>query len=153
VLVASTYPLEIAEAGQWLGQNSSLHGKALADAAAKQPWDASVQALVMFPDLLKRFSQDISWTSDLGNVFLAQQDGVMQAIQRMRLRAQQKGALQSNSEQTVSTTTDNGQSYIVIEPASPQVVYVPQYDPAAIWGPPLYYPGTPGVPLKVTTPA
>jgi hypothetical protein len=140
VLVASTYPLEIAEAAQWLGQNSSLSGKALADAAAKQPWDASVQALVMFPDLLKRLSQDISWTSDLGNVFLAQQDGVMQAIQRMRLRAQQKGMLQSNSQQTVSTTMDNGQSYIVIEPASPQVVYVPQYDPAAIWGPPLYYP-------------
>jgi len=138
VLVASTYPLEIVEAARWLSQNSSLNGKALAEAAAKQPWDASVQALVMFPDLLKRLNQDLNWTSELGNVFLAQQDGVMQAIQRMRLRAQQKGALQSNSEQTVSTTTDNGQSYIVIEPASPQVVYVPQYDPAVIWGPPLY---------------
>jgi hypothetical protein len=140
VLVASTYPEEIVQAAQWRDKNSSLNGKALADAAAKQPWDASVQALVMLPDLLKRLSQDILWTSDLGNAFLAQQDGVMQSIQRMRLKAQQKGALQSNSEQTVSTTTANGQNDIVIQPANPEVVYVPQYDPAAIWGPPVYYP-------------
>jgi len=140
VLVASTYPLEIVQAAQWLNQNSSLSGKALADAAAQQPWDASVQALVMLPDLLHRLSKDIRWTSDVGDAFLAQEQDVMAAIQRMRQKAQQKGALQSNQQQTVNTTTANGQNYIVIEPAQPEVVYVPQYDPAAIWGPPAYYP-------------
>jgi hypothetical protein len=146
VLVASTYPLQIVQAERWLEQHSSLTGKALADAAAKQPWDASVQALVMIPDVLKRLSQNISWASDLGNAVLAQQDGVMQAIQRMRQRAQQNGALQSTPQQTVATTTSNGQNYITIEPASPEVVYVPQYNPEAVWGasaypyPSMYYP-------------
>src|SRR4029077_6441241 len=78
VLVASTYPLEIVEAARWLSQNSSLQGKALGDAAAKQTWDASVQALVVLPALLKRLNQDISWTSDLGKTFLAQQENVME---------------------------------------------------------------------------
>src|SRR5689334_24075419 len=72
VLVASTYPLEIVEAARWLSMNSALQGKALVDAAAKQTWDASVQALVVFPDVLKRLNQDITWVSDLGNAFLAQ---------------------------------------------------------------------------------
>lgn len=143
VLVASTYPLEIVEAARWLSQNSSLQGKALVDAAAKQTWDASVQALVVFPDLLKRLNQDITWTSDLGNTFLAQEQGVMEAVQRMRQRAQSNGALQSNKEQQVTTTTQNGSTYIEIVPASPQVVYVPEYNPVAVWGPPAYYPYPP----------
>src|ERR1700747_1000106 len=79
VLVASTYPLQIVQAERWLEQHASLTGKALADSAAKQPWDASVQALVMIPDVLKRLSQNIGWTSDLGNAVLAQQEAVMQA--------------------------------------------------------------------------
>src|SRR5215471_11919708 len=87
VLVASTYPLEIVEATRWLGQNSNLTGQALADAAKKQSWDASVQALAAMPDVLKRLNQDISWTSELGNAFLGQQDAVMGAIQRMRQKA------------------------------------------------------------------
>jgi hypothetical protein len=143
VLVASTYPLEIVEAARWLSQNSSLQGKALVDAAAKQTWDASVQALVVLPDLLKRLNQDITWTSDLGNTFLAQQEGVMEAVQRMRQKAQSRGALQSNEEQQVTTTTQNGSTYIEIVPASPQVVYVPEYNPVAVWGPPAYYPYPP----------
>src|SRR5215469_9819099 len=146
VLVASTYPLHIVQAERWLEQHSSLTGKAPADAAAKQPWDASVQAMVMIPDVLKRLSQNLSWTSDLGNAVMAQQDGVMQAVQRMRQRAQEKGALQTTPQQTVGTTSANGQTYITIEPASPEVVYVPQYNPEAVWGasaypyPEMYYP-------------
>jgi hypothetical protein len=145
-LVASTYPLQIVEAERWLQQHSSLSGKPLADAAAKQPWDASVQGLVMIPDVLKRLSQNLSWTSDLGNAVLNQQAAVMDAIQRMRQKAQQSGALESTPQQTVSTTTSNGQNYIVIQPASPEVVYVPQYNPEAVWGasaypyPSMYYP-------------
>ena len=138
VLVASTYPVQIVQAERWLQQNSSLSGKALADAAAKQPWDASVQAMVMLPDVLKRLSQNISWTSDLGNAVMAQQAGVMEAIQRMRQRAQENGNLQSTPQQSVGTTTTNGQTYITIQPASPEVVYVPQYNPEAVWGAPAY---------------
>src|SRR5215470_11038168 len=94
VLVASTYPLEVVEAGRWLSAHANLKGKDLADAAAQQPWDASVQALVMLPDVLKRLDQDVKWTSDLGNAFLAQQQDVMDAVQRMRMRAKDSGALQ-----------------------------------------------------------
>jgi Protein of unknown function (DUF3300) len=144
VLVASTYPLEIVEAGRWLSQHSNLTGKALADAAAKQPWDASVQALVMLPDVLKRLNQDVTWTSELGNAFLAQQQDVMAAIQSLRQRASESGALKSSSQQTVSTVTENNQPYIVVQPANPEVVYVPQYNPEAVWGPPpAYYPYPP----------
>jgi hypothetical protein len=139
-LVASTYPLEVVEAGRWLSAHPNLKGKELADAAAKQPWDASVQALVMLPDVLKRLDQDVRWTSDLGNAFLAQQQDVMDAVQRMRKRAKDSGALQSTKEQTVTTATDNNQSYIEIQPASGQMLYVPQYNPAAVWGPAEYYP-------------
>jgi Protein of unknown function (DUF3300) len=150
VLVASTYPLEIVEAARWLSQNSSLQGKALVDAAAKQSWDASVQALVVLPDLLKRLNQEITWTSDLGNAFLAQQQDVMEAVQRMRQKAESNGALQSTKEQQVTTAAEGGNTYIEIQPASPEVVYVPQYDPVAVWGPsaypypPIYYPPSTG---------
>jgi len=138
VLVASTYPLEIVEAGRWVSQHPELKGKQLPDAAAKQPWDASVQALVMFPDVLNHLNQNVSWTADLGNAFLAQQQDVMDAIQRMRRRASDKGVLQSTPQQTISTEAGG---YIEIQPASPQVIYVPTYDPSAIWGPaPVYYP-------------
>ena len=141
VLVASTYPIEIVEAGRWLEQNSSLKGKALTDAVAKQPWDASVQGLVVLPDVLKRLNQNVGWTSDLGNAFLAQQQDVMDAIQRMRQKASASGALQSTPQQTVTTATQGNQTYIEIQPASTQVVYVPQYNPVAVWGPPPdYYP-------------
>ena len=150
LLVASTYPLEIVEAARWLSQNSNLQGKALVDAASKKTWDASVQALVILPDVLKRLNQDITWTSDLGNAFLAQQQDVMGAVQRMRQRAQSNGALQSTKEQQVTTTSEGGNTYIVVEPANPEVVYVPEYNPEAVWGataypyPPIYYPPSTG---------
>lgn len=86
ILAASTYPLEIVEAQQWLMQNQKLQGKALLDAAKHQNWDPSVQALVVFPEVLMRLNSDIRWTTDLGNAFLSQQADVMGAIQRMRGR-------------------------------------------------------------------
>ena len=141
LLVASTYPLEIVEAGRWLKQHPNLKGQALADAVRQQKWDASVQALVALPDVLGRLDQDVSWTSDLGNAFLAQETGVMQAIQRMREKASNAGALKSTPQQTVGTENQNGQNYITIQPANPDVVSVPQYNPEAVWGPaPEYYP-------------
>lgn len=101
VLVASTYPLEVVEAGRWLKQNSNLKGQALADAAKQQKWDASVQALVALPDVLNRMDQNVGWTSDLGNAVLAQQADVMAAVQRMREKASNTGALHSTPQQTV----------------------------------------------------
>src|SRR5262244_2017903 len=93
VLAASTYPLEIMQLQQWLGRNPGLKDKALADAVAKQPWDPSVQAMAPLPDVVKNLADNIQWTTDLGNAFLAQQSGVMDAIQRMRRTAQNKGTL------------------------------------------------------------
>jgi len=138
VLAASTYPLEIVEAQQWLQKNSGLTGTALMDAARQQNWDPSVQALVAFPNVLTELNQDVRWTTDLGNAFLAQQGDVMSAVQRMRASARANGKLNSSPQQTVTTETQNGQSAIQIQPADPQVIYVPTYDPAYIWGPPLY---------------
>ena len=144
VLVASTYPLEIVEAGRWLKQHPGLKDKALTDAVAKKPWDASVQGLVVLPEVLNRLDQNVGWTSSLGNAFLAQQQDVMDAVQRLRQKASASGALKSTPQQTVSTAAEGNQTYIEIQPASTQLVYVPQYNPEAVWGPPpAYYPYPP----------
>jgi hypothetical protein len=138
VLAASTYPLEIIQLQQWLEKNESLKDKALADAVAKQSWDASVQALAALPDVVKRLADDIRWTADLGNAFLAQQSDVMDAVQRMRKKAQDKGNLKSTEQQKVETKVIENKSIIVVEQANPQVVYVPSYDPVIVYGPPIY---------------
>src|SRR5262245_52134753 len=138
VLAASTYPLEIIQLQQWLEKNKNLKDKALADAAAKQPWDPSVQALSALPDVVKRLADDIQWTTDLGNAFLAQQSDVMDAVQRMRKKAPDKGNLKSRAQQKVETKVVESKQVIVVEQANPQVVYVPSYDPVVVYGPPPY---------------
>ena len=141
ILVATTYPLEIVQAYQWLQQHPDLKGQALTDAASKESWDSSVQALVVFPDVMKRLNEDITWTTNLGNAVLADQSAVMDSIQRLRTKAEQAGKLKSDQNMKVENTTDNGQQVVQIEPANPEVIYVPDYDPAWIWGPPPpYYP-------------
>src|ERR1700756_4433724 len=141
ILVASTYPLEIVQADRWLQQNSTLKDKALTEAAAKQSWDPSIQAMVMYPDVLKRMDDNINWTTDLGNAFLAQQNDVMDAVQRLRQKAKDSGKLQTTPQQTVTSKTEDNKQYVVIEPASPQVIYVPQYNPVVVYGPaPVVYP-------------
>jgi hypothetical protein len=142
ILAASTYPIEVVEAQQWLQQNRGLKGQQLLDAAKQQNWDPSVQALVVFPDVLTRLNQDVRWTTDLGNAFLAQQADVMHAVQDMRAKAEANGKLKSTPQETVTTQTQNGQSAIQILPPNPEVVYVPVYNPEWVWGPPLfgYYP-------------
>ena len=137
-LAASTYPLEIIQLQQWLAKNPGLKDKALADAVSKQPWDPSVQALAGLPDLVKRLADDIQWTTDLGNAFLAQQSDVMDAVQRMRMKAQDKGNLKSTEQQKVETQVIEKKSVIVIQQSSPDVVYVPSYDPVVVYGPPVY---------------
>jgi Protein of unknown function (DUF3300) len=108
ILAASTYPLEIIQLQQWLEKNKNLKGQALADAVAKEPWDPSVQSLAAVPDVAKRLANDIQWTTDLGNAFLAQEGDVMAAVQRMRKKAEDKGNLKSTEQQKVETqTVDN----------------------------------------------
>jgi hypothetical protein len=136
ILVAATYPLEVVEANQWVEQNPKLIGPKLTEGAQKHDWDPSVQALVVFPDVMKLLVDDITWTTNLGNAFLAQQQDVMDAVQHMRQQAQQAGKLKSTPQENV---VDSG-GYVDIEPADPEVMYVPLYDPAWIWGPPLWYP-------------
>ena len=137
-LVASTYPLEIIQLQQWLAKNKTLKDKALTDAAMKQPWDASIQAMAVLPDVVTRLANDIQWTTDLGNAFLAQQSDVMDAVQRMRKKAQGTGALTSNEQQKVETKVVETKTVIVVEQANPQVVYVPTYSPVVVYGPPIY---------------
>src|SRR5438094_3845439 len=146
-LAASTYPLEIIQLQQWLDRNKNLKDKALADAVAKQPWDPSVQALAATPDVVQRMAGNIQWTDDLGNAFLARQSDVMDAVQRMRGKAESKGTLKTSAQQKVETkTVEGGKQVIVVEPAQPDVVYVPSYDPEVVYGPPPpaypYYPYT-----------
>ena len=129
-LAACTYPLEVVQLQQWLKKNPGLKDKALADAVAKEPWDPSIQSMAALPDVVNRLANDIQWTTDLGNAFLSQQKDVMDAVQRMRKKAQDKGTLKSSEEQKVETKpVESGQQVIVIEQTNPQVVYVPSYRP------------------------
>src|SRR5438552_4620592 len=156
ILAASTYPLEVIQLEQWLKRNPNLKDKALADGMAKQPWDPSVHAMVVLPDVVTRLSANVGWTTNLGNAFPTQKQDVMDAVQRMRAKAQSKGTLKTNEQQKVDTeTVEGGEEFIAIEPANPQFVYVPSYDPAVVYGPPgdypypaYYYPGyVPGMGL------
>ncbi len=138
MLAASTYPLEVIQLQQWLAGHKDLKGKALEDAVMKQDWDPSVQGLAPMPDAVKQLSENIKWTTDLGNAFLAQQNGVMEAVQRMRKKAKDAGALATNQQQKVETKVVESKPVIVIQQADPQVVYVPSYNPTVVYGPPVY---------------
>ncbi len=138
VLVASTYPLEIIQLQQWLVKNKNLKDKALADAVQKQNWDPGIQSMAALPDAVKKLSENIQWTTDLGNAFLAQQSDVMDAVQRMRAKAQAAGNLKSGQQQKVETKVVETKTVIVIAQANPQVVYVPSYNPVVVYGPPVY---------------
>jgi hypothetical protein len=144
-LAASTYPLELIQLQQWMANNKHLKDQALADAVEKQPWDPSVQAMAAFPDVVKLLGDNVAWSMDLGNAFLAQQADVIDAVQRMRGKAQGKGNLKTGPQQTVETqTVEGGEQVIVIEPADPEMVYVPSYNPTVVYGDaaysyPMYY--------------
>ena len=137
-LVASTYPLEIIQLQQWLAKNKDLKDKALEEAVAKQPWDPSIQSMASVPEVVKRLGDDIQWTTSLGNAFLEQQSDVMDAVQRMRAKAQGTGALKSTEQQTVETQVIEQKTVIIVEPTDPQVIYVPTYSPVYVYPPPIY---------------
>ena len=173
VLIAATYPLEVVQADRWVLKNKELKGEALDKALADKDWDDSIKGLAVVPDVLALMNDDLDWTAKLGDAVLAQQAGVMDAVQRLRERAKANGMLESNEQQTVKvedqapeqpaaaepaapqTTTvveqAPPQQVIVIEQAAPQTVYVPYYDPAVVYGtwpyasyPPYYFRPAPG---------
>src|SRR3984957_1520414 len=137
IFAAATYPDQIPDAARWADQHHYLTGKALADAiqADQLPWDPSVQALLPFPSVLAMMASDMPWTTDLGNAFLAQQQDVMDAVQRERKKVRDYGYLRSNAEIIVSDGP-----YITIVPVHPAFIPVPVYDPAIVFFPPA--PGT-----------
>jgi hypothetical protein len=143
VLAASVNPTEIVEADRWMQANTNLKGQALAQQVDQMPWDPSVKALTQFPSVLANMDKNLSWTSSLGEAYTNQEQDVMSAVQTMRQRAQSSGNLTSNTQQNV---TSQG-STIVIQPANPQVIYVPAYNPWVIYGGPVVaYPGWVPVP-------
>ena len=143
ILAGATYPTEIVEADRWLQQHPDLKGDALAKAVDAQSWDPGVKALTQFPELIGMMDKNLSWTSSLGEAYVSGQQNVLDAIQVMRQRAQQAGNLKNTEQESVMTQGNT----IVIEPANPQVVYVPEYDPWVVYGDPLeFYPGWIGVP-------
>jgi hypothetical protein len=133
VLAAATFPDQVVEADRWVQGNPNLKGDDLAKAVDQQPWDPSVKALTAFPSVLGNMDKNLSWTSSLGDAYYNQQQDVMDAVQVMRQRAQAAGDLKDTPQQTVATQG----STIVIQPANPDVVYVPAYDPWAVYGDPL----------------
>ncbi len=133
ILAGAAYPTQIVEAQRFLQQNPDLKGEALAAAVDKQDWDPSVKALAAFPSVLADMDKNLSWTSTLGDANLNQQADVMSAVQFMRQKAEQAGNLKSTPQQTVTSQGPN----VVIQPANPQVVYVPEYDPEYIYGYPV----------------
>src|SRR4030081_489075 len=143
VLAASTYPTEIVEAERWMQGHSNLKGEELAGEGDKQPWDTSVKALTQFPSVLENMDKNLSWTSSLGEAYANQQQAVTDAVQAMRQQARKAGQLNSNEQENVSTQGNT----IVIQPANPDVVYVPAYDPGLVYGDPIVaYPGWVPVP-------
>lgn len=133
VLTASTNPQEVLDAGNWIIQNQSLKGDALTSAAKTAGFGPSMQYLMNFPQVVDNMCQEMDWTTQLGQAFQSDQQGVMEAVQRKRGQAQQAGNLSSSPQMTVATKTDNGQQYVEIKPADPKVVYVPQYNPVTIY--------------------
>ncbi len=135
VLMASTYPLEVVSASRWAKANSSLKGKSLDAALQKQPWDPSVKSLVAFPQVLQMMNDKLDWTEQLGNAFLAQQKDCMDAVQRLRAKAQAQGSLVTTKQQIVKTQpSGSGARTIIIQPAQPDVIYVPTYNPTVVYG-------------------
>jgi hypothetical protein len=157
VLMASTYPLEVVQAARWVQANPKVTGDAALKAVEKESWDVSVKSLVAFPQALVPMNDKLDWTQKLGDAFLSQKDDVMAAVQKLRQQAHEGGNLKSNEQQkvVVEQAPSTQQTVVKIEPAQPDVIYVPAYDPTVVYGgwpypayppyywppPPMYYPG------------
>jgi hypothetical protein len=152
MLMASTYPADVADAAAWSKANPKATGDAAVKQVAGQPWDPSVQSLVAFPEALAQMGLHPDWVRNVGDAFLAQPDDVMASVQRLRAQAQKAGNLKTTDQQKVIVQQSTPQTTVIeIEPANPQVVYVPSYNPTVVYGtwaypayPPPYYPPPPG---------
>ena len=138
ILAAATFPDQVAVADYWLHQNQHLMRASLMQTVDKQSWDASVKALTEFPSVLDNLAKNLTWTSSLGEAYHNQPSEIMTAIQALRAKAKAAGNLKSTPQITVVQQTSQA---IVIQPANPQVVYVPVYDAATIYGTPYVTPG------------
>lgn len=154
VLMAATYPIEVVQAAQWRKANPALQGKPLEEALVNQVWDASVKSLTAFPPVIAMMSEQLAWTQQLGDALLADQKRLLDAVQALRRKANAQGKLETNNQQAVFAEESTSEPYLRIEPADPEVLYVPAYDPAYAYGPwpypdyppyyyypPGYYPG------------
>ncbi|MGY3513746.1 DUF3300 domain-containing protein [Bradyrhizobium lupini] len=146
VLAASTYPLEVVQADRWLKERKTLKGDALKTEVEKQPWDDSVKALASTAEALAMMSDKLDWTRALGDAVLAQQSDVMDAVQRLRTKAYDNKKLVTTTQQKVTVKTEESRQVVVIEPAVPDTMYVPYYEPATVYGawpyteyPPYYF--------------
>ena len=146
ILMASTYPLEVVQAARWTKENPKVTGKALEDAMQKQTWDPSVKSLTATPQVLAMMNDKLDWMQKLGDAFLAQQKDMLDGVQRLRSKALAAGNLKSGKEQKVTTEQEGSTTIVKIEPANPEVVYVPVYNPTMVYGPwpypaypPYYY--------------
>jgi len=135
VLLASTNPQEVLDAGNWLLENQNLSGRKLDDAAAAVGFTPPIRALILFPDTLDMMCRELGWTTELGEAFTADQAGVLDSVQRLRRQAKDVGNLQSSPQMTVDTQQQDGKEVIVLEPPPSKTVYVPQYDPVAVYAP------------------
>ena len=149
-LMAATYPLEVVEAARWSQANPNLQGDAAVAAVKNQSWDVSVKSLVAFPQVLSMMNSQLDWTQKIGDAMLAQQQDVAASVQRLRAKAAAAGNLKTSTQQKVTSTGSGGEQTIVIEPANPQLIYVPYYNPTWAYGPwpypaypPYYYPPPP----------
>lgn len=136
ILMAATYPIEIVEADRFMRKNPSLKDKALEEKLLEEDWDPSVKSLCTLPDVLKKMSENLDWTQDLGDAFLGQKSEILDTVQVMRGKANDAGTLKTTEQQVVTVKEEK---IIVIESASPEVVYVPTYSPTAVY-PGWYYP-------------
>jgi hypothetical protein len=157
-LMAATYPLEVVEAARWTQANPNLKGDAAVQAVKSKDWDVSVKSLVAFPQTLSMMNNNLDWTQKLGDAMIGQQKDVADSIQRLRAKAAAAGNLKTTPQQKVTTQTAGSASAIVIEPANPEVIYVPYYNPTWAYGPwpypaypPVYYPPPPNYGAALAT--
>lgn len=142
IFMAATYPLEVVEAARWVKANPTLNGKSLEDALTKKSWDPAVKSLTTVPQVLQQMNDKLEWTQKLGDAFLAQQAAVMDTVQSLRAKADAAGNLKSSDQQVVKTQSQGSQTIYVVEPAKPEVIYVPTYNPSVVYGS-WWYPAPP----------
>jgi hypothetical protein len=134
MLVSATTPARVTELDAWLKTKPPFKGSALQDAARQTGYEPSLVALVLFPQVVDFMATNLDWTTEVGQAFSSDRAGVLDGVQRLRADALKTGKLKSTPQLSVSLkTVESGQQVIIIEPANPQVVHVPQYNTQAVY--------------------